>query len=106
MRQEKTFEVAVPVEVAHRAWRRFGQASESAPGGQVRFEPVGKDRTRVRLALEQERERLEKTVEDFISFVEGSGGEDAAPRQSPGASGAGMSDLAGREAFPRRKRSQ
>lgn len=70
MRHERTFEIGVPVGIAHRHWRRFGETSESPSGGQVRFEPVGESRTRVRLALEQEPERVEKTVEDFINFVE------------------------------------
>lgn len=70
MRHERTFELGVPVSIAHRQWRRFGESTEAGGSGQVRFEPLGDRRTRVRLALEQEPERVEKTVEDFISFVE------------------------------------
>ena len=68
MRHEQTFEVALPVAIAHRHWRRFGEAKESA-GGQVRFEPIGQDRTRVKLVME-EPECVQKTVEDFTRFVE------------------------------------
>jgi uncharacterized membrane protein len=64
------------------AWR----STSGAPnGGEVRFEPIGGDRTRLRLALEYEPQtvvekvgdalgvmsrHVEKTVEDFKDFIE------------------------------------
>lgn len=89
MRHERTFELGVPVSIAHRQWRRFGESTETSGSGQVRFEPLGDRRTRVRLALEQEPERVEKTVEDFISFVERNAGEEGGARPGAGRSGGG-----------------
>lgn len=87
MRHEQTFEIGVPVATGHRLWRRFSDARETPIGGQVRFEPVGEDRTRVRLAMELEPETVEKTVREFVRYVESQRNEEAGddgPRDSVG----------------------
>src|SRR5256886_13450645 len=67
------------------AWRSTSGARNA---GQVRFEPVGQDRTRIRLTMEYEPEgaienigdavgvfsaRVQNTVEDFKKFIENRG---------------------------------
>lgn len=85
MRHEESFEIAVAVGLAHRLWRRYGETSESA-AGQVRFEPAGEDRTRVRLAMEAEPETVQKHVREFTRFVQAHQEEESGdgPRDSMG----------------------
>jgi uncharacterized membrane protein len=80
--QEWDAEIAEQVPEQVIAWR----STSGAPnGGEVRFEPIGGDRTRLRLALEYEPQtvvekvgdalgvmsrHVEKTVEDFKDFIE------------------------------------
>jgi len=109
--KEKEWDAQITEQVPDRviAWR----STSGAPnGGEVRFEPIGADRTRLRLALEYEPQtvvekvgdalgvmsrHVEKTVEDFKDFIEKrgqatgawrgevEGGREVPPGNAPGA---------------------
>ena len=87
--KEKEWDAEITEQVPDKviAWRSTAGAPNS---GQVRFEPLGADRTRIQLAMEYEPEtavekagdkmgmtsrKIEKTVEDFRQFIEKRGRE-------------------------------